>query len=108
MVLNTNSDNMMQEFRKMMERKHSEDMLFIEKQMQMFEALTQKRMEMVRAIRVQQPGSIRELATFLDRDVKNVFDDVQLLNRMHIIRLVRIGRAVRPVIKKKFIVISLE
>jgi predicted transcriptional regulator len=108
MVLDTNVINMMEELRKMMARKHAEDMIFIERQMQMFAALTQKRMEMVHAIREQQPASIRELASFLDRDVKNVFDDVQLLNRMHIIRLVRIGRAVRPVIKKKFIIISLE
>lgn len=99
---------MMDEIRKMMERKHAEDMLFIEKQMQMFEALTRKRMEMVRTIREQQPSSIRELANILDRDVKNVFDDVQLLNRMHIIRLVRTGQSMKPVIKKKVIIISLE
>jgi predicted transcriptional regulator len=108
MVLGTNVINMMEELRKMMARKHAEDMIFIERHMQMFEALTQKRMEMVRTIREQQPGSIRELANILERDVKNVFDDVQLLNRMHIIRLVRTGRCMRPVIKKKIIVISLE
>jgi predicted transcriptional regulator len=99
---------MIDELRKMMERKHTNDMLFIEKQMQMFEALTRKRMEMVKAIREQQPSSIRELANVLDRDVKNVFDDVQILSKMRIIRLVRKGQSMRPVIKKKFIIISLE
>jgi len=85
-----------------------EDMLFMEKQLQMFEALTEKRMELVRKVREQQPTSIRELATMLERDVKNVFDDVKILNKMHIITLVRTGRKVQPIIKKKVIVISLE
>jgi len=74
----------------------------------MFEALTEKRMELVRKVREQQPTSIRELATMLERDVKNVFDDVKILNKMHIITLVRTGRKVQPIIKKKVIVISLE
>lgn len=101
-------DNMIEDLRKMLEKKHMEDMLFIERQMQMFEGLTQKRMYMVKVIRERNPSSIRELAGILERDVKNVFDDVQLLSRMHIIRLVRTGRCMKPVTKKKVIVISLE
>jgi predicted transcriptional regulator len=99
---------MIDDFRRMLGKMHMDDMLFMEKQMQMFVALTEKRMDMVRAIRQQQPTSIRELANMLDRDVKNVFDDVRILNKMHIITLVRTGRKVQPIIKKKVIVISLE
>ena len=89
------------------ERRHREDILLIEKQLKMFEALTKKRMEMIKAIMQRQPTSIRDLANILDRDVKNVFDDLRLLNKMHIVALRREGRCVVPRVKKKIIIRSL-
>ncbi len=97
----------MEDIFKQIEKKHREDILFIERQMKMFEALTQKRMELIRTVMEQQPHSIRELANLVDRDVKNVFEDLRLLNRMKIVRLVRKGRCVKPIIKKRIIIITL-
>lgn len=76
--------------------------------MKLFEALTQKRMELIKAVIERQPHSIRELASVVDRDVKNVFEDLKLLNKMRIVRLVRIGRCVRPKVRKKVIIINLS
>lgn len=98
---------MMKEIKKMLENS-DEDILFMEKQFQRFEALTGKRMELIRVIMHRHPGSIRELAEFLHRDVKNVFDDLRLLDNVGVIKFVRIGRRKRPVIRRKIIVISLE
>ena len=80
----------------------------MQKQLRSFEALTEKRMEMVRAIMHRHPDSIRELAEFLHRDVKNVFDDLKVLDNMGVVKFVRIGRKKRPVVKRKVIVISFE
>ena len=88
-------------------KKQEEEIIFVEKQMKIFEALTMKRQEMIKVIMESHPGSIRELANTLNRDVKNVFNDVKLLNSMKIISLEREGCSVRPKIKKKIIIIRL-
>ena len=92
---------------KLIEKKRREDILFIERQLKLFEALTEKRIQLIRAVIESHPKSIRELASIVDRDVKNVFEDLQLLNRMRIIRLVRTGRCVVPKVRKKIIIINL-
>jgi len=104
-VLHTNGE-IVEDLFKMLEKKHREDILFIERQIRMFEALTKKRVEMIKAIMEKHPASIRELANILDRDVKNVFDDLRLLNKMNIIDLTREGRCVKPVVKKKIVIIK--
>lgn len=98
----------MEEIFKRMMAKHREEILLIERQMKLFEALTQKRMELIRAVMESQPRSIRELASIVDRDVKNVFEDLKLLNKMRIIQLRRVGRCVRPAVRKKIIIIDLS
>jgi predicted transcriptional regulator len=98
---------MLRDIRKLLE-KDEDDVLFVEKQFQKFESLTEKRVEIIKTVMHRHPGSIRELAEFLHRDVKNVFDDLRVLNNIGMIRLVRIGRRSRPVIRRRFIVISFE
>ena len=98
---------MIEEVKKMLEKQRKE-ILFMERQFEKFEALTEKRMELLRTIKKRHPTSISELADFLDRDIKNVFDDLRLLNKLDIIKFVRIGKRKRPVIKRRVIVISLE
>ena len=88
-------------------KKQKKDIIFIEKQMRLFEALTVKRQEMIKVIMETNPNSIRELAGKLNRDVKNVFNDLRLLNSMDIVSLEKKGCCVRPTIKKKFIIIRL-
>jgi predicted transcriptional regulator len=100
---------MMSDVRKILEKEDEKDnILFVQKQFQKFEMLTEKRVQIVKTVIHRQPSSIRELAIFLHRDIKNVFDDVKVLNDMGMIKLIRIGRRQQPVVKRKFIVISFE
>ena len=52
--------------------------------------LTDKRLEVLRAIRKHKPGSIYELAKILGRDLKNVNDDVKLLADLGFVKLEKI------------------
>lgn len=49
--------------------------------------LTPNRLAMLRTIRNKRPGSIYELAKIIGRDLKNVQDDLRLLERYGLIRL---------------------
>ncbi len=49
--------------------------------------LTPNRVTLLRAIRAKRPGSIYELAKVVGRDLKNVQDDVRLLERYGLVRL---------------------
>ena len=88
-------------------KEQKEDIMFIEKQMKLFEALTMKRQELIKVVMESHPSSIRDLANKLNRDVKNVFNDVKLLNSLKIISLEREGCSVRPTVNKKIIIIRL-
>ncbi len=91
-----------------LEKQHKKEVLLIEKQMRMFEALTKKRIELVRAVMKENPKSIRELANIVERDVKNVFNDLKILKKMKLIKFVKKGRCSRPRIRKKIIVFSFK
>lgn len=73
-----------------------------------FEVFTKKRMELVRSIMSNQPQSIRELANNVDRDVKNVFDDLKILQNVNIINFQDCGNCKKPVVSKKTIIFSLS
>src|SRR5712692_6715934 len=49
--------------------------------------LTPNRLALLRAIRTRRPGSIYELAKAVDRDLKNVQDDLRLLERYGLVRM---------------------
>jgi len=49
--------------------------------------LTRKRLELLRTIRKNRPGSIYELAGMLKRDLKNVSEDVKFLSELGLIKL---------------------
>ena len=55
--------------------------------------LTPSRLALLRAIRVNKPGSIYELAKIVGRDLKNVQSDLRLLERYGVVRMTR-GRGV--------------
>jgi predicted transcriptional regulator len=99
---------MFEELKRAIDREHRDEVLFLERQFEQFEALTEKRMQLLRTVRHSHPASIRELADMVHRDVKNVFDDLRLLDEMNLIDLVKDGRRMKPVIRRKIIVISLE
>ena len=62
-----------------------------------FDVFTQKRLELIKEIMSSHPTSIRDLARLLDRNIKNVFDDLQLLNERNIVDFVKEGRRKMPV-----------
>jgi predicted transcriptional regulator len=49
--------------------------------------IAEERLKIVKAIRKNHPASIYELAKILRRDVKNTFDDVQLLAQAGLVEL---------------------
>lgn len=49
--------------------------------------LTPNRLALLRAIRTKRPGSIYELAKITGRDLKNVQDDLRLLERYGLVRI---------------------
>ncbi|HDQ60007.1 MAG TPA: hypothetical protein ENN30_02330 [Candidatus Woesearchaeota archaeon] len=94
-------------FKKMMKH-HMEDVLYLEREMRNLDIFTEKRMEVLKIVRHEHPKSIRKLAEHLDRDIKNVFEDLMLLKKARLIEFVKEGRCKRPVVRKKIIVIRLE
>ncbi len=52
--------------------------------------LTNKRIEILRTIKKQKPGSIYELAKILNRDLKNVSEDVKLLAELGFVTLEKV------------------
>ncbi len=53
----------------------------------MRQVLTPRRMELLRLIREQTPGSVYELSHLAGRDLKNVQDDVALLERLGFVHM---------------------
>ena len=70
--------------------------------------ITGARLELIQAIRVHKPKSIQELAKQVERDFKNVYQDVQLLAEYGLIGLKEAGprRASKPEAKFSEIVLA--
>jgi predicted transcriptional regulator len=58
--------------------------------------LTERRIETIEAIMTEEPDSIRELARILDRGLREVHEDVEMLSSRGIVDLVEDGRAKKP------------
>lgn len=65
---------------------------------QAFSLFTDARYELLETIRREQPGSIRELARVLDRDVSAVHRDLDALAEYGIVEFEQEGRAKRPMV----------
>ncbi|HBO83643.1 MAG: hypothetical protein A2073_03615 [Deltaproteobacteria bacterium GWC2_42_11] len=52
-------------------------------------ALTQKRLEMLHVIKKERPASVYELAKMLDRDTKNVTQDLEYLKQVGLVEIRR-------------------
>lgn len=70
--------------------------------------LTDRRIELLRSVMSETAGSIRQLADRVDRDVKSVHDDLQVLAGYDIVQFEQDGRAKRPFVPYEQIEISLE
>lgn len=60
--------------------------------------LSPKNLELLRAIARDHPGSIRETARLVDRDVRQVHDNLAELERLNLLRFEASGAAKRPVV----------
>jgi len=74
----------------------------------LLECLTPKRIQLIRRINTSNPSSIRELAFLTDRDVKNVWDDLNKLMELDLIMFEDFGRSKRPMIKKQIVITTIE
>lgn len=70
--------------------------------------LTDRRVELLRSVMTERPDSIRQLADRLDRDVKTVHTDLQILAKYDIVHFEEAGRAKRPFVPYDSIEVSLE
>ena len=70
--------------------------------------LTDRRLELLRSVMSERPDSIRQLAERVDRDVKSVHDDLQILADYDIVHFEQAGRAKRPFVPYDSIQVRLE
>lgn len=70
--------------------------------------LTDRRIELLRSVMTEQPGSIRQLAERIGRDVKSVHSDLRVLAEYDVVHFERDGRAKRPFVPYETIEVSLE
>ena len=73
---------------------------------QLFETFNPRTMELLGVIADEKPGSIRETARVVDRDVKNVHDELTRLERLGIIRFEQDGRSKQPIFLYDAVVIT--
>lgn len=73
----------------------------------LFETFTPQTMELLETIAEREPESIRETARLVERDVKNVHQDLTELATLGVIRFEESGRAKRPIFPYDELVISL-
>lgn len=67
------------------------------------EVSTEKRREIIEALKTDSYCSKKELAEDLDRDVKNIHDDLEILRRNSVVELEREGRKVSPRLKHQHV-----
>ena len=73
----------------------------------LMETLTPRVLDLVEAIRREEPASINETARVVDRDVKNVHEELSRLARLDIIFFEKDGQSKRPVVWFSELVINL-
>jgi predicted transcriptional regulator len=61
--------------------------------------LTRERLALLRAIRMQRPGSVYELAKVVGRDLKNVQDDIKLLEAHGLVEISEARRGQKRKVK---------
>lgn len=73
----------------------------------LFETFTPLTIRLLGTIADENPGSIRETARIVDRDVKNVHEELSQLQRLGVIRFEQDGRSKRPIFPYEALVITL-
>ena len=73
----------------------------------LMETLTPRVLDLIEAIRREEPASINETARVVDRDVKNVHEELSRLARLGIIFFEKDGQSKRPIVWFDELVITL-
>jgi predicted transcriptional regulator len=73
----------------------------------LFETFNSQTMQLLETIAEEGPDSIRETARLVDRDVKNVHQELTELERLGLIQFEQDGRAKRPIFPYDQVMISL-
>ncbi|QGA82752.1 hypothetical protein [Halomicrobium sp. LC1Hm] len=73
----------------------------------LMETLTPRVLDLIEAIRREEPSSINETARVVDRDVKNVYEELSRLAQLGIIFFEEDGQSKRPVVWFDELVINL-
>jgi predicted transcriptional regulator len=74
------------------------------KELALFECLTSKRIEIMKTIAKCHPQSIRALSRILERNIKNVFEDLVLLQKNKFIGFEEKGKSKKPIMIMKKVV----
>jgi len=82
----------------------TEDEKTLLKELALMECLTQKRIEIMKTIAKYHPQSIRDLSRILERNIKNVFEDLVLLQKNKFISFEESGKRKKPIMVMKKIV----
>lgn len=64
----------------------------------MSRVLSETNLELIRAIAEHDPSSMRETSRLVERDIKNVSEDLHFLHELGIVEIETTGRAKRPVV----------
>ncbi len=75
---------------------------------EIFETLSPKRVELLEYLMNNEVGSIRQLATSLKRNYKNIYDDLVALSKYGLVDLTPAGRALKPTAPASRIEIAFE
>jgi predicted transcriptional regulator len=65
---------------------------------QLARVFTPRAIDLLRAIAREEPGSIREAARLVDRDIRQVSENLERLEEYGVVQFVEEGRAKRPVV----------
>lgn len=60
--------------------------------------LTEKRLELLRTIKSKKPETIKQLSIIINRDFKNVYDDVKMIETIGLLKLKKTNLGLMPVV----------
>lgn len=98
------SESRIEKLRKLSEKEdeRSEDLILLDPE-SYSEVATEKRIEIIEALRKRNYGSKKELAEDLERDIKNIHEDLEILRRNSVVEMERNGKKVSPSLKHKHV-----
>jgi predicted transcriptional regulator len=69
--------------------------------------ITKKRLELIRILGEKKPGTIQELANYVNRKLPAVDRDIKLLVKHDIVKTRRVKRGVQPMLNKSVLILPL-